>query len=251
MSEEKESKKLYILSFGLMIILMFIFNIMPRIAIIDPIQAENLTGDRYYINTSQDNIDNQYSQVVYSSIAGRISDNAVRPIEIDDSTHSISIVDYEHHEIHSGSHFIASYTDGELDAGLADSFLIQTPNTTKNTHIIISISTTRRANITLYEDVNYNGGSPIDVLNNNRNLLNGENTSIYESPIGSGTGRIIYNELMGSATTGQVSGEFSQTRGLHEIILKRNSKYLYRVNSSDDNNRISIVFTWYEHEPKN
>ena len=44
------------------------------------------------------------------SMWGKISDTAFRVPRIDPSTNSLQVIDYEHHEVHAGSHYF--YADG-------------------------------------------------------------------------------------------------------------------------------------------
>ena len=61
-------------------------------------------------------------------------------VRIDASTNSLQTVDYEHHEIHGGSHYlVVSYADLAINHVL--DFTWQMPNTTTWTHWIWKIST--------------------------------------------------------------------------------------------------------------
>lgn len=65
------------------------------------------------------------------AILGYISEEGVfQPTRLDKGTHSLMTVDYEHHEIHAGSHYF--YSDSvELGSAATQVYMFTTPNTTK------------------------------------------------------------------------------------------------------------------------
>ena len=80
---------------------------------------------------------------------GDVSDE----LRMDASTHTLQTIEYEHHEIHSGSHF---FVHGYLDiAGANDvlDFTWQMPDSTKEIHWNWTIDFEKGLEWSIYEDV--------------------------------------------------------------------------------------------------
>ncbi|GAG82138.1 unnamed protein product [marine sediment metagenome] len=87
----------------------------------------------------------------------------------DASTNAINTINYEHHEVHSGSHYTYSKIDADFDIADADTILIITPNITKWCHMIIDVEAALNTNIKLYENTaaaGYGSASVLTAYNN-------------------------------------------------------------------------------------
>lgn len=165
-------------------------------------------------SSSAGNLDEANGLVTNAILNGRISDSAVRAIEIDDSTHAISTIEYEHHEIHAGSHyFVGGYTT--LDLGQKIDFCLQTENSTNRN----SIKTTNLVNIQADATV-------------------------------AAVGTLIDETQLGSATNPNrgIPGGGNRNR---ELILKQGENYVFRLTSLVNSNVITYLGEWYEHTDKN
>ena len=68
------------------------------------------------------------------TVYGKISDTVSRALRLDLSTHAIEVVDYEHHEIHAGSHYFISGFEVLASAETLD-FAISTPTGSLQMHV--------------------------------------------------------------------------------------------------------------------
>ena len=69
---------------------------------------------------------------------GEVSISELADEAKDIGTGAIVLIDYTHHEIHEGNHFM--YTDSvELDSTETQDYLITTPNTTKWPHMFFNL----------------------------------------------------------------------------------------------------------------
>jgi len=102
----------------------------------------------------------------------------------------------------------------------------------------------------ILEDVSsFAGGAAFTVLNFNRNssktsgmtVTTGHTGSDLITPTG---GSEIWNETLGTR------GAQSSRENASELILKQNSKYLFRITNGATANNVSILLTWYEHTNK-
>ena len=179
----------------------------------------------------------------WGSGAGELDD-----VRIDASTNSLQTVDYEHHEIHSGSSFTASYQVEAANGANAD-ILIVTPDSTKEVHFIYEVDVEAEAQLYIYEAPTATAAAnPIVAYNRNRTGTPGAATVVLThtpTSITAGT-TIIRSHHLGA---GKAFG--GGARAGHEFVLKLNTKYLFRLtNLTVNTNWFNIVLDWYEHTPK-
>jgi len=167
------------------------------------------------------------------------------PARLDSATDSFQTIDYAHHEIHAGSHFL--YTDAvELDSAGTQDYLITTPNTTKWAHMLFSMEGSAITQWQLYESSDRSGTTQQTIGNSDRNSSTASTLTIHKGTSGGTTdGSLIHLYKGGSSTNQSRSG--SSTRNDEEIILKQNAKYILRVTSGTDNNLTNLRLSWYEH----
>jgi hypothetical protein len=176
----------------------------------------------------------------------RSSDSTAQPLRLDKATNTIQVIDYAHHEIHAGSHFM--YTDHiELDSAATQDYLITTPDTTKWAHMLFDLMGSAITQFQLYEGADRNGTTLQTIGNSNRNSLTAATVTIHKGTSGGTTdGTLIHTHKSGSATNQSRSG--MQARNDEEMILKQNTKYILRVTSGTDDNLTNVRLDFYEHE---
>lgn len=167
---------------------------------------------------------------------------------VDDTTNSLNIIDYAHHEIHNGSHYTCSDRISLNDTDTRD-ILITTPDTLKWGHMIFFVGGALDTDFDLYEVSTHSAGASLTCINNDRNSENTAGIMINVSAGGGADGNLIFKGGFGSdtglgATRIAVGGN---TRGDAEFILKQNTKYLLRITSNSDANKVSSSYEWYEH----
>ena len=186
--------------------------------------------------------------VTEGSVHVVMTDSDGIPSEVDNTTHTLQTIDYEHHEIHAGSHFF--YTDSATlaSSGVQD-YLITTPNTTKWAHLIFLVSGSAITQVQVYEGSDKSGSTPQTVFNSDRNSLTAATVTIAKGTTGGSTdGTLIWQRKSGSATQQSRSGmEASRSA---EKILKQNTKYIIRITSGTNDNLTNIQLDWYEHTNK-
>ena len=168
----------------------------------------------------------------------------------DGITYAKMFIDYEHHEIHSGSHFFVSgFTTLADDASL--NFGFETPAGDKKVHVTFEVSGTSQTEFYVYEDATYTGGTAVTPINNYRDSTNTSIATVVSAPTISDDGTQIFSFSKGNAgTTRQMADTEGFARREREIILKAGSKYVFRLTSRDDDNVVSYLGEWYEHTNK-
>jgi len=157
---------------------------------------------------------------------------------------AIGTLDYAHKEIHSGSSFTVSYKADIAQSGVLD-LLIVTPNTSKYAHMTYEIDCELETDMLLYEGVTATAGSAVVAYNRDRNNLTAATVVVTSTPtaITEGTTVIRSFHIGSGKTTG--GGD----RAAHEFILKKNTKYLFRLTNAISNaaNYMAVKLDWYEH----
>ena len=173
---------------------------------------------------------------------------------LDKSTNSIQTIEYEHHEIHAGSHYEITQNENISVNNVYD-IQITTPDTTKWSHLILKISCESETQVFLYENVTIDtAGTTIPAYNNNRNSGNVTGMTIkgisnasvalanVDTPVAGATE--IKHYVVGA---GKDAGEASRS---NEIILKQNEDYCIRF-VANSAGYVNFDLEWYEHTDKN
>jgi hypothetical protein len=167
-------------------------------------------------------------------------------VAYDGITNAVRTIDYGHHESHGGSAYWA-YRTATLGNAEVSGIGLTTPNTTKWSHLLLRVDLSAAATFDVLEDVtSFSGGAAFTPLNFNRNSSNVSGNTIIVGHTGSDLitptgGTSIWNENLGTR------GQQTSRSNASELILKQNSKYLFRITNSTASNNTSILLTWYEH----
>jgi len=169
-------------------------------------------------------------------------------MKTDPSTEAAITINYEHHELHDGSHFfVQNYgtfaADGDID------FQVTTPNTTKWTHMLFEIDSTGATVFTIYEGAAVGTATAVTAQNSNRNGTTASTLAIQADGAVNTAGSAIYAKAFGYTNTPSKTGA-GQTRAAYEIILKQNTTYRFFIESNSADNIISYGGFWYEHANK-
>ena len=178
-----------------------------------------------------------------------------RPVRIDESTRSIQTIEYEHHEIHAGSHF---FVDSFLDIPGANDVLDltwQMHASTKWVHWIWTIFTEKAGAWYIYENAVATNplANTITPFNNNRNVETASVTVLkYEIQADLATANT--DTAIGAATL-LASGKLGDNKGggidnrSDELVMKQGGLYCLRFVASAAG-YINFNMHWYEHTDK-
>ncbi len=169
---------------------------------------------------------------------------------VDTATGALEVIDYAHHEVHSGSHY---FIEGFTTLGEAETLYVKlvTPDTGKWAHLTWEISSNGILEAYLYEGVSGGmaGGSGVTPINNNRNSTKTSGLTVTNGvAVASDLGTTISQTKMGG--TGFKTNIGGSTIRTNEIILKQNTTYLRKFLSGSADNIVSFRASWYEHQNK-
>ena len=172
---------------------------------------------------------------------------------VDASTHATTTIEYEHHEVHGGSHY---FINGVVTLTVDDVYDIRitTPAGTKQAHMLYHVTTESETDVYMYEKVAItNAGTAIPSYNNYRASLNSSGLA-FDGILNESTA--LANDdtnLSGSvALTHRISGDGKEggivTRS-DELILIPSTIYCKRFIATVAGH-INWKFQWYEHTDK-
>ena len=203
------------------------------------------------------------------AILAKTGDDTYQTPRLDLSTHALETIEYEHHEIHSGSSFTAYYTiTTAATNGHRSGLYIRTP-ISKEIHAIVSFSASVAANFAICEAPTiaantgthavqtynrFRDSSKTSLVKDNANTpAANKYTTLSEAQIaGDGTwatGTVLRTEPLQTGVGPKPAGGTS--RGNQEYILKSDTKYVFLLtNTVATANVHHILCDWYEHSPK-
>ena len=196
----------------------------------------------------------------FKTIWGKISDTIARPMRVDSSTHSLQVIDYGHHEEHSGSAYRVFCNKDVANSAGTYNFAFTTPDTDKHIHFTLAVAHELEGHFTLFENItSFTGGTAIThtlateldrfIANANRNsgnLSGVEDMELDTTPTLGTAYSILIDEHGGS---GKKFGAASDHNA--EWILKRNTTYYgLFTNNATAANETNFEMDWYEHTPK-
>ncbi len=199
------------------------------------------------------------------SIQGKTSDDTYQVPRIDSATHSLQVIDYEHHEIHIGRSFSFMYENLCTNTNEETVIAFNTPDTTSWGHMVANGFVTSQSRLAIYESpsIDNDEGTQASPLNRNRNSTRiSAFTSVQAVPV---SGNVTtYNEsqastaningiplavvVMGSPGFLGIGAATGGNSGRLEWILRQNTQYAFVITSLDNNdNYHTIQLNWYEH----
>lgn len=164
---------------------------------------------------------------------------------LDPMTETMQVIEYEHHEIHSGNYYRCGFQKEIANGGTAI-FAITTPDTTKHLHFRLAVDVELEAAVMFYENpTSITGGANPIPKNANRNSTNTSGATCTTDPTVNTTGAVILgNQVLGSGKSSGGSGSAE-----YEWILKQNTSYAVIVTNqaTGASNECNIKTQWYEH----
>ena len=170
---------------------------------------------------------------------------------IDNLTGALESIETPHHEIHEGHSYVVQ--EGIQLNNTSKEYLITTPNIAAQVHMEIAVEGGQDTLARFVEGTGKTGGTPMPVVNRNRNSYNKSDVTVAHSPSGvEGTITPLFTCQFGiPAAGGGRGGSGGTLQGRREYVLIPGTKYSLTVTalSANDNN-ICVVIDWYEHIPK-
>lgn len=167
---------------------------------------------------------------------------------------AIPEIDNAHNTIHIGTFFGIHKISTNLTIANPKKFLFipspeaPIPADTTRSHFIFVVSCDLGVKIEFFENTQVSSnGTSLNLINQNRNSTIITDDAAYEDPIVTSEGTKIYEELIGSTTTGGTGG--LTNRNEDEIILKIGTKYLLKITPLIDGANITTHFKHYDARP--
>lgn len=148
------------------------------------------------------------------------------------------------HKLNDGELYIAS-DRVTLGSAATRDFLVIVSDTGKVPHLVLFVNTSFQVQVDIYEKTTDTGGTPIDAISKNRNIAIVAETSIAHTPDGAVDGNLIFTTTFGLVDSPIAKNGFEDS-AIGHFILKRNTKYIFRITSAAAANIVASEFNWYE-----
>ena len=181
----------------------------------------------------------------------QVADENGEPVNLhaDEGTETLQTISFAHHEIHEGHHFYA-YKSASITNAQVLTLALSLDSDAKQFHMFMEFNVATACSIDVLEDVtSFAGGVAFTILNNRRDhqslkasgasCLVGHTGSDLITPTG---GTEIYAQSLGAGN--RAGGALGHDA---EMVLKANSKYLFRITNGTTTQGVTIILQWYEH----
>lgn len=165
-------------------------------------------------------------------------------------------INLSHHRIHEGNFFSTHTISMGLLIANPKLFLFISPSTipppftpdTAKIHLIFVVSTNPGVKLEFFEDtIVSNNGVVIPVINQNRLSPTTPLGQVFQNPMVTFDGTLIFSQIVGSTTDGGTGGLVD--RDEQEFILKIGTNYLLKITPLVDNTDITTHFKDYDARP--
>ncbi len=153
-------------------------------------------------------------------------------------------IDVKHHKIHEGFAFQTDNVELNMLQNAAVNYLIITPLNTL-IHFNYKIFLRKRVSVQIFENSIATGGIPLHLINKNRNSLRNPSLIISKSPTITNDGTLLSSQTFGNDEIAMII----ENKIEDELVLKYNTKYIFRITSNYSSNNITSIFSWYEIVP--
>jgi len=174
---------------------------------------------------------------------------------IDMVTGALQTMEYEHHEIHAGSHFVTTAIADAAGSAIFGMLLApaSTSTTTKKPHVVFEAETELEAESQLWEGVTVSGlGTVVPCINRERTKSTTATMLVYHTPTSPVTtgATMLYGRHFGTASGPQNQNGGSH-RAEHEFVLAPSLLYYWMCkNATGSSNQTTLHADWYEHTDK-
>jgi len=166
-------------------------------------------------------------------------------LETDSISRALVVLEIEHHQVHLGYMFSASYVNLALGNGASIDFRL--PTGSGFCHFSFDAECGGNGEVQFYEQANLSGGTPITPVNLKRQDTGAiaPTLTVYHTPAVNAVGTQLYNGVLAGGRGPQAGG--GQARERSEWVLAQNRVYLIRLyNRSGGAQPASLVVQWYE-----
>ena len=165
----------------------------------------------------------------------------------DKTTNALNTIEYEHHEIHSGSSFTVA--DTIVCDTTTVKWLVTTPDTTKYAHLLFELSCTGEATYLVTEGADRTTGAALSAVNRRRvGTLKEATTTVLRGATGGTTdgATVLFSMRNGITNIAGKNIEVGAVRATNEWVLAPNTKYVVSVTTYAAV-YVTCLLDWYEH----
>ena len=161
---------------------------------------------------------------------------------------AVRIISLDNSLVHQGKGFLHHNYHSVANGANLDHLIVTPPNIDVHFRSWNVKSNEGPVYITAYEGTTVSSNGTAEAVgNNNRQSVITPQTSIYLTPTVTAVGNPLLTDFIGTTGGGAHVAVGESAESNTEWLLKRGTKYLFRVlNSSGVTTNISVIFGWYE-----
>lgn len=170
---------------------------------------------------------------------------------IDELTNAVVGIDYPHHEAHEGNAFVSSLVGTGKGDGDKINIYFKTPDSDKRLHMVMIGAASGAGFVRIKQDVTPSGSTAQPVYNRDRGSSMESGVLDSLGTIGRATQNITHTGgtlLEEALIPGAGKSAGGDNRSDAEFILKKNTAYVFEVESDAAGINLGLVLSWYEHE---
>jgi len=154
-------------------------------------------------------------------------------------------IDYAHHEIHAGSSFSLNAIKEAMADGDTFTLTCTTPDSDKELHVLFAGIGLYEYYLKVFRDPTITtSGTPATPINMNENSTKTSDATFTVDDTISDLGTPVFESYVASGLRVGGAGEIRAER-----ILKRNTTYVFYLESDKAANILTGILDWYEHTP--
>jgi len=189
--------------------------------------------------------DREYNKFVEDATTPSKTAIRVQQTYLDEQSMAPIFLDFVHHMIHGCEYYSMGDIVLDIDAAGIQNWLVTVPNTTKRYHSVIQITASNSGQAWFQEQpIITASGTPLAVLNNDRNSLNTSSLLVFRNPTVLSTGSGLVCDVIGSNSNQARTG--GALRITSEHILKQGAGYLARFIATSANTNVAFRLEFYE-----
>lgn len=176
------------------------------------------------------------------------TDGYYAPVALDETSKTLQIIDFAHHEVHEGDYY--SVSDTVNCSSSTVKWQVTTANTTTYAHFVFDLTCTGEATFLVTEGSDRTNGTALAEVNRRRvPPVSTAATVVTRTPTGGTTdgATILFSRRNGITGVAGKSVETAGARDTSEWILAPGTKYVISVTTYADV-FVSVKLDWYEHE---
>jgi hypothetical protein len=169
----------------------------------------------------------------------------------DEKTGAVETLEYQHHEIHGGSFFVAGVHEDLAGNGSMHILFCAPTTVSLEAHVVVAIQGELETEYRFFSGPTIAAsGTNVPPVCQNRNSPGTAESAVRSGATPTDSGDLLFTDHMGGGSS-PARNTGGQRREDSEWIVGSGAQYMLHVeNMTSSNNNVVVVISWYEHTSK-